>query len=91
MTVTIDITTEEQARVEASGIDLANLLHGIIASLPDVSPEPSKDKAIQFFQDKVKNALADPKEIKEAEEELAAFQRQLNQNRIELGDRPILT
>jgi hypothetical protein len=47
-------------------------------------------KAIAFFQNKIKNALTDPAEIAKAEAELAAFQKQLNQNRIELGDRPIL-
>ena len=95
MTVTIDLTTDEQARIEASGINIANLLRGIVASLPATRPAPvpvelPNAKAIAFFQTKMRQPLTDPAEIQEAEAELAAFNSQLNQNRIELGDRPIL-
>jgi hypothetical protein len=51
--------------------------------------ERRKKESLEFLYNIVNNPLTDPKEIEEAERDLKEFQNRLNQNRLELGDRPL--
>jgi hypothetical protein len=51
--------------------------------------ERRKKEGIAFLLDRINNPLTDPDEIEEAERDLKEFQNRLNQNRLELGDRPL--
>lgn len=59
----------------------------------DKAPPPVIDEKsaslILYLQERLKNALTDPKEIKQAEREQEELLRNLNKNRIDAGERPL--
>src|SRR5258708_28986673 len=101
MALTIDLTPEETKRFEAAGIDLTSFLKGIAASLPQepsstkggpaIKLDPKSASAIAYLQEKVIRAITEPEEIRQAELELAALQRPLNDNRLAAGESPLFT
>ena len=98
MSLTIDLTPEETKRFEAAGIDLTSFLKGIAATLPQESSttkggptlklDPKSVAAIAYLQEKIYRAITNPDMIQQAEGELEALQRRLNENRIAAGDTP---
>src|SRR5437016_7338009 len=99
MALTIDLTPEEAKRFEAAGIDLTSFLKGIAATLPQESSstkggsslklDRKSAAAIAYLQEKVNRAITDPEMIRQAEGELDALQRRLNENRIAAGETPL--
>jgi hypothetical protein len=92
MTLTIELTPEEERRLQAArakGIDIQALLKGVIAALPD-SPEMVEDRTEELFaQWEREDATDDPAEIEAAERELAEFKAAINANRALTGERPV--
>src|SRR5436190_2222872 len=98
MALTIDLTPEEAKRFEAAGIDLTSSLKGIAAtslkepsltkSASTLRLDPKSVAAIAYLQEKINRAITDPEKIQQAEAELDALQRRLNENRIAAGDSP---
>ena len=92
MTLTIDLTPEEERRLQGAsekGIDVLALLKGVIAGLPEAS-EPLTDRTEALFaQWAAEDATDDPAEIEAAERELADFKANINANRALTGERPV--
>ena len=53
------------------------------------APDAENAAAIAYLQERLKSAPTDPEAIRQAEAELEALHRQLNQNRIDAGERPL--
>ena len=60
---------------------------------PDNAPSPALDpkaaSLILYLQERLKNALTDPEEIKQAEREQEELLHNLNKNRMDAGERPL--
>ena len=60
---------------------------------PESAPPPVIDEktasSILYLQERLKNPLTDPEEIKQAEAEQAELLDNLNKNRVEAGERPL--
>ena len=57
-------------------------------ALPPVIDEKSA-ALILYLQERLKNALTDPEEIKQAEREQEELLHNLNKNRLDAGERPL--
>lgn len=101
MTYNLDLTPEQMRRIQAAeqrGIDVSGLIQGVIANLPEepaVYPEQTvpvdeKRSAISYFQTRLLQAQnASPEELERADKDVAELMRNLNENRLATGERPL--
>jgi hypothetical protein len=95
MTLTIDLTPEEERRVEeaarAKGIDVQALLKSVIAGLP--SPVSAEERAGRwdaiFAQWEKEDASLTPEELAQAQAEWEALKANMNANRAATGEEPV--
>jgi hypothetical protein len=90
MTLTLDLTPEEERRIQgakAKGIDVHALLKGVIASLPQA---PAEDRTEELFaQWEAEDANMTPEEIAAEMADWEAFKHNVNAIRAETGERQI--
>lgn len=98
MTLTIDLTPTEEARLEAAarqeGVTPGEVVRKIVSEhLPTVAvegagPSPENAAAIALLTSWLaEEATDDPEQIRRAEEELVEFKHNLNGNRAATGER----
>ena len=90
MTVTIELSSEEAARLRSAshsaGIPVADCVRQLLAEHLPARPagQATRDLIAGWLKE---DATDDPVEIQQAEEELAEFKRSLNESRAEAGAR----
>lgn len=97
MTLTVELSPDEERRLRAAGIDLTALVRGIASSLPnavDTSGAPAPDTknaaAIVLLQElNRQGAITNPAAMRQAEAELDELLQNLNENRLAAGERPL--
>jgi predicted outer membrane protein len=90
MTLTIDLTLEEEARLQAAarsaGIDVAECARRVLTEhLPPAVPGQATRDLLRAWLEE--DATDDPEEIRKAEEELARFKQAMNETRAAAGAR----
>lgn len=90
--IAIELTPEEEARLravaEAAGLDLAECARRLVTEqLPPLSAGDATRQLLRAWREA--DATDDPEAIRVAEDELAAFQRALNEERATAGARPL--
>lgn len=99
--LTLDLTPTEEAQIatiaQQIGLAPADYVKKLVKeNLPSVpsAPAPTVDAenaaAIALLNSWIAAAPTDPEEIRKAEAELNEFMQNLNNNRIESGERPLL-
>ena len=92
MTLTIELTPEEEARLQAAarsaGMDVAECARRVLAEhLPSAAPgQATRDLMRAWWEE---DATDDPEEFRKAEEELAEFKAAMNETRAAAGARPL--
>jgi hypothetical protein len=90
MTLTIELTPDEEARLSAAareaGIDAAECARRLLVeSLPPPLPDQATLDLLRAWREE--DATDDPEEIAAAEEELRAFKQAMNAPRVAAGAR----
>ena len=90
MTLTLDLTPEEEARLQAAarkaGVDVAECARRVLTQhLLRAAPGQATRDLLRAWA--VEDATDDPEEIRRAEEELARFKEAMNETRAAAGAR----
>jgi hypothetical protein len=92
MTLTIELTPEEEARLQAAareqGLEPAECAHRLLTEhLPAVDPE---DRTLELFAAwDAEDATDDPEEIQRRNREWEELKAQMNETRTQLGMEPL--
>lgn len=92
MTLTIDLTLEEETRLEkakALGIDVNALLKEVIHALPIAPQSPSNATKALFAQWAKEDGEMTPDELAAEMADWDAFKNGMNRLRAETGERPL--
>ena len=90
MTLTIELTPEEERRIQnaqAKGFDVAAMIKGFLAGLPQAEEE---DRTLALFaQWRAEDVTDDPEELARRDAELEEFKANINANRAACGEEPV--
>jgi hypothetical protein len=101
VTLAIELTDEEEARVrakaDAQGKPVQEFLRGLIEQAapdeepaPQATPAPKSGSLAELFEQwRRDDYTEDPEELQRAQEELDALKARLNANRAATGERPL--
>jgi hypothetical protein len=88
MTLTIELTPEEEARLEQArhkGFDVDAMLRGVIAGLPPIEAKPVEDRTLALFARwKAEAEAMTPEEVAAEDAGWEEIEENLRQNRISL-------
>jgi hypothetical protein len=93
MTITIELTPEEDARLQAaaqqSGVDASECARRLVTrQLPPLDAQAHATLAL-LQQWEREDQTADPEAIRQAEEDMQEFERSMNAPRLAAGSRPL--